>query len=91
MLARLPLKILNMGRDSQQPRHTGNKGRGRQEIEEGVRRGHWKAFMLFIYLKIGFQSAFEFVYVCLSFADCGWRRVFPNALGVGPALFELGF
>lgn len=44
--------------------------------------------MLFIHLKIAFQSASEFVCVCLSFGDCGWRHVFSNALGLCSLSFK---
>lgn len=44
--------------------------------------------MLFIHLKIAFQSASEFVCVCLSLGDCGWRHVFSNALGLCSLSFK---
>lgn len=73
MLARLPLKILNMGRDSQQPRDTGNKGQGKTRNRREGKERTLESFHA-LHLSKNRFSVCLWVCLCLSFLCRLWME-----------------
>lgn len=73
MLARLPLKFLNMGRDSQQPRDTGNKGQGKTRNRREGKERTLESFHA-LHLSKNRFSVCLWVCLCLSFLCRLWME-----------------